>query len=366
MMHHSMAPADGLVNVEVNNISGRPHPKADSVIDRAHRGSKDREYFIVGSSMSVIDFPRAENNMTTIVHAQVRMFDSVSGTVHIYEDIGDANKENCNGPIGAHAPRMASTRALSRALGQALNIAGAVAKEIMEGGTGQQAVQQQYNQQTGGYQQAPAQGGGGAPVQGGSSVRGQFPNAASWKWTVPGGDHRNKQIDDPSVPTETLQYWLGRGFFSKNQQTGAFDVPDPERTAMFQAEIARRQNGDGAMQTPPQQQQPAPQYQQPQQGAPQGGYQPPQYQQPAQQQQAAPQYQPPQQQMQQGTPQGGGNGWVPTPQQINDLMQLGKNSNRNWPMVKQLSMDTFGKAEPRELSYDEFNMLRMQLGGQPI
>ena len=38
MMHHSMAPADGLVNVEVNNISGRPHPKADSVIDRAQRG----------------------------------------------------------------------------------------------------------------------------------------------------------------------------------------------------------------------------------------------------------------------------------------------------------------------------------------
>lgn len=341
-----MAPAGALESVKTINIGGKNHPSADGMIDRAHRGSGDREYYIVGNEMKIVGLPSPENNMTTFVWAKVLMRESHTGETHSYEEIGDANKDNCNGPVGLHTPRMASTRAMSRALAIALNIADVVAEEIAAGGTGQQAVQQQYNQQSGGYQAAPQQNGAPPANAGANPLAAQFPGAKEWQFNIPGGQKKDLKVWDPQVTVEDLNYWLSRGFFTKDAN-GHYTVPNPEKTAIFHAAIALKQGGHvGQVQQPVQQQQYAPQTQQ------QNQYQPPAY------GQQPPQGQPPLQ------PQQGG--WKATQQDIMALMELGKAAGRNWPLVKQLSQDTFAVPEPINLDRESFNMLRMQLGGQPI
>lgn len=383
-MHPSMAAAGQLQPVDTINIGQKRHPTADGVIDRAHRGSDDRELFIIGSSMDLLDPPRETNGYTSIAKASVLMYDPNLDKTYTFEDIGDANLGNCPSPqTGAAAPRMAATRAMSRALAQALNIAGAVAEEIAQGGSGQNAVQHQQ-QPNGAYQQQPSQQNQqpaqqGQPAQGGHvpAVKAQFPNAPDWKFQIASGNKKGTWIDDPTVDVQRdLLYWIGRGFFNKRyndprgdvDQAGKaiYDVPDQERAAIWQAEIARRQSGIQAAPTQPQPQQAVPNYGQPtqQQPAPQQApaYVPPA----APQQQQAPQqpaYTPPVQQHQAPTPQGE---WKATTAQIKDLMDLGKASGRVWPQVKQLCIDTFGHDNINGLDYDSHNMLRMAMNAQPI
>lgn len=340
-MPTDMAPVGGLGAPLVVNIGGRMHPTADGLIDRAHRGTTDRGMYFIGSKLTIVDPPRIENDKTAIVHAKAIFRDAQSGEMLEFEDLGDANVGNCSGQTGMAFIRMAATRALSRAISQALNISEAVAEEIANGGTGNFAPSAgaQPGQQAQGQQQTNK-----------PEVAAAFPNAPSWKFTINGGNHAKKRIDDPSVPDSELTYQLGRGFNMKNQQTGNYDVPDPERAAIFQAELNRRQ-ALGSQQPAPQGQQPAaPNYGQQQQQA----YQPPvqqAYQPPAQQA-----YQPP---VQQGA-------WSVQPTMITDLLNLCKAQGGNWMNVKQASLDDFGEGEPKNLDRDTFNMLRMRYGGAPI
>jgi hypothetical protein len=353
--HPLMAPQGELEPVKTVNISGKNHPTADGMIDRAHRHLTDREYYLVGTKLTVVDTPRQDNGFTTMVHATVFVREPHTGETHSYDDIGDANVGNCSGQTGQAAPRMASTRALSRALAQALNVAEAVAEEIHNGGSGQHAIQNQANG-NGGYAAAPAQQG--APAN--NPLAAQFPNAKPWKFTIPGGGKKDLHVLDPAVTVEDLTYWMGRGFFSKNPQTSAYDIPDPEKTAIYQAAIPLKGNGAPAapqggapmqqapnygQQQQPQQQQYAPPVQQTQQTA----YTPPVQQQPNQQ------YAPPQ-----------ANGWKAEPKDIAAMMQQGTASGRAWPQVKELAHATFGILEPKDLPKDAFSMLLVQLGGQPL
>lgn len=347
-MQFDMAPEGSLGGPKMVNIQGRQHPSADGLIDRSHRGSTDRGLYCVGSTIKAFVPPSPDNNFTAMVHFAVRyVHPNDPQTEFVWEDLGDANTQNCGAQVAPHFIRMASTRALSRAHGQALNIAEAVAEEIANGGTGQQAVnnyqqqgqaaQPQYQQQ-----QAPPQQGSVAPGQ----IQQMFPGVASWKFTVRTGANAKKQIDDPTVTLEDLQFHLQRGFFSKNPQTQIYDVQDTQSAQIYQAEIARRMGGHINV---PQQQQPV---QQPQ-GVPNYGQAAPQ--------QAQPQYQQPPmaQQPQQDL------NWS-AQNNMPKLLNASKAYGAIWPDVLAWCAGSFGGKPPMQLSRDEFDMAMVAFGGQPL
>lgn len=350
--HQSFKPLNQLTDVPITNIQGRPHPTADGLVGRAHRDSTDRGFVLVGVNVHLAMAPTPENNMTAIVIAKVTMEDE-QGNKYEFEGLGDANPQNCSGQTGAAFPRMAETRAVSRALSVALNISGAVAEELLENG-GIPTAPATYQPQGQQYAPPPAAPGA-APAA--PSVPANVP---AWMYDMPGNKFpKGTKVYDPSVQVNDIQYWLEKGLFKKNQQTGQYDIPDHEKTAVFQAEIARRQGGAPMAHTPAPQQ--APVY------APPAG-QPPVYNQapppppaPGAPMAQAPVYQPA---MPPAAPQAGP--WVATPADMAELIKLGMGVGVNLPAIKQMSQATFGNPEPLQLDKASFNVLRAQLGGQPL
>ena len=340
--HETFALVGQLANLPTIGIQGRQHPSADGLVHRAHRDSTDRGFFLVGTNINLVQLPTPENNMTAIVIAKVIMEDQ-HGQRYEFEGLGDANPQNCSGQTGAAFPRMAETRAVSRALSVALNVSGAVAEEMLEAGGAPQQAPATY--QAPQQQYAPPAAPGAAPAP--AAPQGNVP---AWMYDMPGNKYpKGTKIYDPAVTVDDLQFWLNKGMFKKNQQTGQYDIPDPERMAILQAEIARRQGGAPVVQAPGAPMQPAPVYNQappppPAPGAPM---------------QQAPAYQP----APGAAPAGP---WQATPSDIAELIKLGMQSNTNLPAIKQMCQATFGVAEPNQLDKASFNVLRAQLGGHPL
>lgn len=82
-----------------------------------------RKSGLKGITTTLVVPPTKENNWTTVVHAAVT---TEAGT---YTGIGDANPANVTGKIAPHAPRMAETRAVARALRLALGLRGVICQE---------------------------------------------------------------------------------------------------------------------------------------------------------------------------------------------------------------------------------------------
>jgi hypothetical protein len=339
-MNH-LKPVGGLDRVKVANIQGNNHPTYDGVVARAHRDANDRGFVWVGTEVELKQAPHVSNNMQAIVWAKCKFVSLLEPGDFSFEGIADADPDNCNARTKSALVRMAATRAKSVALRDALNIDEALADEISEQGPAPQqnfGGQQQNQQQGGGYQQNnQSQGGGGMPA---------------WKYTIPGKKYpQGTRIDDPNVALDDIIYWHSNGLQQKNQQTGAYDMPDPERVALFAAEIAKRQGGHVG----------------PAQNQQQGGYQqnPPQqqqgYQQQGYQQQGGYQQNPPQPQAQQ--PQQGG--WKPTSQHIANLVKQGNTVGVNYQGLKDRCMAEFNKADPTQLEEHQYITLMVGLGGNP-
>jgi hypothetical protein len=74
-----------------------------------------------------LQYPTKENSQFAICRAVV-----VSKTGEIFSDVGDANPENCNSRVSKHVLRMASTRAIARALRSMTNIGMTCLEELAD------------------------------------------------------------------------------------------------------------------------------------------------------------------------------------------------------------------------------------------
>jgi hypothetical protein len=115
---------DFIRTIEIKNREGQVVERKEVVTAKGllHLAHNERLSKI---RSTVVQAPSKENGDTTIVHVHVR---TSRGE---FDAIGDANPRNVTPKIAPHAPRMAETRALARALRAALDI-GAVAVEELE------------------------------------------------------------------------------------------------------------------------------------------------------------------------------------------------------------------------------------------
>lgn len=77
---------------------------------------------MVGSNINVLQTPNNDNGNRCIIQAEVLMYDEKTKAVHPFTDIGDASPKDVTEKIIPHLIRMASTRALARAMRQATNV----------------------------------------------------------------------------------------------------------------------------------------------------------------------------------------------------------------------------------------------------
>ena len=122
------------------NLSGKPYRLFVGVVHEAH------EKGLQGVHVDLIQVPDEKNGMTAIVKATVRMPPTVDGgPERIFEDYGDANPRNCAQRVQTALIRMASTRAMGRAMRVAIDSAYTLAEELGdlpdEGGDGRQEAQ---------------------------------------------------------------------------------------------------------------------------------------------------------------------------------------------------------------------------------
>ncbi len=85
---------------------------------------------LVGIETNVLQFPTADNGMTCVVRADVRL--ERDGKAYTFADVGDANAGNVTKMVAQHIIRMASTRAKARALRDAVNIGVTALEELAE------------------------------------------------------------------------------------------------------------------------------------------------------------------------------------------------------------------------------------------
>lgn len=89
----------------IQNIQGKEYITFRGLVTLGHdQGMKSMKE-------EIMQFPSKDNNFTTFAKGVV-----VDADGNEWIGIGDANANNCNSKIAAHAPRMAGTRALGRAL----------------------------------------------------------------------------------------------------------------------------------------------------------------------------------------------------------------------------------------------------------
>jgi hypothetical protein len=300
---------DRCADIKYQNISGRQHPKADSVINRAHRDATDRGLFIVGSTTRVEQVPHESNGNMAVVWVQATFRSVVEQGEFVFEGVADADPSNTTAGSTANAlVRMAHTRALGRALSLALNIDEAMAEEIAENGG------------------APTQQSSGGSAPAGNSTAGGG-NIPSWKFTIPMGRNKDKRIDDPTVDVSDLQWFIDNNKLNmKNPQTQQYDLPDQQRIDLFKNEIAKRSGQAPSTSAPAQQSSPPPNN---------------------------------------STPAGNGN-WKPSPANIATIVGLGNQQQKNYAALKDMCLSNFGKPDPTALTQDEFTALSIMLGGEPV
>jgi hypothetical protein len=95
----------------ITTIEGREFVKYPGLLDLGHQKG------ISQIEVEVIQLPTAENGHFAVCKASV-----VSKTGESFVDIGDANPGNCSSKVSKHILRMASTRAIARALRSFTNI----------------------------------------------------------------------------------------------------------------------------------------------------------------------------------------------------------------------------------------------------
>ena len=95
----------------VTTIEGKDFVKYPGLLDLGHQKG------ISKLLVDIVQLPNKENGNFAICKAEV-----VSQTGQIFTDIGDASPTNCNSKVAKHLLRMASTRAIARALRSFTNI----------------------------------------------------------------------------------------------------------------------------------------------------------------------------------------------------------------------------------------------------
>ena len=103
----------------ITKVEGKEFVKYPGLLDLAHQKG------ILKIEVEALQFPTKENLNVAICKATV-----VSKTGEIFSDLGDANPLNCTSKVAKHLLRMASTRAIARALRSFTNIGMTCLEEI--------------------------------------------------------------------------------------------------------------------------------------------------------------------------------------------------------------------------------------------
>jgi hypothetical protein len=105
----------------ITTIEGREFVKYPGLLDLGHQKG------ISQIEVEVVQLPTAENGQFAVCKATV-----ISKTGDSFTDIGDANPQNCNSKVSRALLRMASTRAIARALRSFTNIGMTCWEEISD------------------------------------------------------------------------------------------------------------------------------------------------------------------------------------------------------------------------------------------
>jgi hypothetical protein len=103
----------------ITKVEGKEFVKYPGLLDLAHQKG------ILKIEVEALQFPEKENGNVAICKATV-----VSKMGETYSDLGDANPLNCSAKVAKHLLRMASTRAIARALRSFTNIGMTCLEEI--------------------------------------------------------------------------------------------------------------------------------------------------------------------------------------------------------------------------------------------
>jgi hypothetical protein len=103
----------------ITTIEGREFVKYPGLLDLGHQKGLSQ------IEVDIVQLPCAENGQFAVCKASV-----VSKTGESFVDIGDANPGNCSSKVSKHILRMASTRAIARALRSFTNIGMTCLEEI--------------------------------------------------------------------------------------------------------------------------------------------------------------------------------------------------------------------------------------------
>ena len=105
----------------IMEIKGNEFVKYSGLLDLGH------QHGILKIEVEVLQLPTKENEKFAVCKATV-----VSKTGETFTDIGDANPENCSSKVVKHLLRMASTRAIARALRSFTNIGMTCLEELSD------------------------------------------------------------------------------------------------------------------------------------------------------------------------------------------------------------------------------------------
>ena len=107
---------------------GRQFVAYPGLLDLLHQLSEG--FFAIDTE--VLQLPTAENNLTAVCQARVRIFDPQDADVvrRLTTGIGDADPTNVSAQMKPHLLRMAETRAKARALRDAVNVGMAALEEL--------------------------------------------------------------------------------------------------------------------------------------------------------------------------------------------------------------------------------------------
>jgi hypothetical protein len=120
----------------ITKIKGKDFVKYPGLLDLGHKMG------ISKIEVTPLQFPNKENGRFAICQAEV-----VSKTGEVFKDIGDADPGNCDPLVAKHVLRMASTRAIARALRSFTNIGMTCLEEIddFDKGTGEKPSKPKRN-----------------------------------------------------------------------------------------------------------------------------------------------------------------------------------------------------------------------------
>jgi hypothetical protein len=167
----------------ITTIEGREFVKYPGLLDLSHQKG------ISQIEVEVVQLPTAENGHFAVCKASV-----VSKTGESFIDIGDANPTNCSSKVSKHILRMASTRAIARALRSFTNIGMTCLEELDFSdltGNGSNSKQPKATKQADKQPRAIPKAKGPASTT---------PTPASTKPNAGNGDNGTKSVKKPTEP----------------------------------------------------------------------------------------------------------------------------------------------------------------------